>query len=112
MISASLGNTVDATTFAPVPDPRLQIGVGAPFRFGSVYLNWDGNSIGTLKVVEHQFAVFDVQLQRYLTVQDLPNDSLQVPDTLLAVSEPTGCIGIFRRHRFTVYFAGYRFQGA
>jgi hypothetical protein len=89
---ASVGNTVDATTFAPVPDPRLSIGVGSPFQFGSVYLNWDGTSIGTVKVVEHQFAVFDVNLQRYLNAQDLPNGSLSVPDTLFTVPEPTSCV--------------------
>ena len=92
VVLSSIGKTVDQTTFAPVPDPRLQIGVGAPFQLGSVYLGWDGISIGTLKVVEHQFDVFDVRLQRYLDPHDLPNDSLQVPDILFTVPEPTSCV--------------------
>ena len=92
VIQASIGNTVDATTFAPVPDPRLSIGIGTPFQFGSLYLNWNGAQVGSFEVVQHQYAVFDVQQQRDLNAQDLPNGSLQVPDTLVSVSEPASCV--------------------
>jgi hypothetical protein len=113
--SASIGNTVDATTFAPVPDPRLNIGVATPFQFGSLYLDWDGNSIGTLKVVHHQFDVFDTRLQKYplQAVQDLPNGSLEVPDTLFTVCEPTGCaLAVFGGIGFLYFSWHYRIHAA
>jgi len=91
--SANVGNTVDATTLAPVPDPRLSVGVGSPFQLGSVYLKWDGSSIGTLKATFHQVLVLNWQTQKYgWPADDVPNGTLNVPDTLFTVPEPTSCV--------------------
>jgi hypothetical protein len=84
-VLASIGNTVDATSFASVPDPRLSIGIGTPFQFGSVYLNWNGSPMATLRVNGHQFAVFDFQQQLY-------QSALNLPDSLFVVSEPASCV--------------------
>jgi hypothetical protein len=88
----SVGNLVDSTTFAPVQDPRLSIGIGTPFRLGSLYVNWTGGHSGGLRLQSLQFTT--VNLQTHLFTLPVQN----YPDLVFAIAEPatlwSGAFGI------------------
>jgi hypothetical protein len=100
----NVGNAVNATTHAPVTDPRQSIGVGAPFWLGSVYLKWLGNANATLLLQNDQFTAVNSQTHQLGTVTNLPD----VAFNFVPVPEPAGIclfligavmVGLKRRDR-------------
>jgi hypothetical protein len=102
--NTNIGNTVNATTHAPVTDPRQSIGVGAPFWLGSVYLQWLGNANAALLLQHDEFSAVNSQTHQLGTVTSLPDVALN----FVPVPEPAGIclfligaamIGLKRRTR-------------